>query len=354
VPAGKPAAPAPAPVAQEQKEKTSPAKPSTQKKIRPAKTEVPPTSEREVDGEEGPRRSPKGKRVKKKTPKVSMAGQIFGVVGTILVVAVLGLVLSGRWVPLIWKPLQEFLESQGIPPIVAIIATGLVLLIPLSLWQGMSTKAAALRNIAVELDFLPAKVEKFPQLDTKLLAGWTEDFNSLGFTHLMDYRVETELENHAKGFARLFVHPEEHVFAEINQGFSSGGQAAPMGCNLSSFLEDGWSFSTGNRKPSSTLYLLRRLKGMWLSRPGEEPQELLRIHLKRRKTIATNLGRDVLTDASAESYFAHERQAALDRKKAVEGRNFIRVTIDLWFFEKNPKYEWLGDSARAAAKKKKS
>jgi hypothetical protein len=353
VPARKPAAAA-APGKREQSEFPALGKKSSPANGGPVKRGTPSThvaEEAEPKGESG--RTSERKRKKKKMAKPGSAAGVLGLIGTVATLAVLGLVLSGRWVPLVWEPLQKFLQDQGIPPLPAIIATGLVLLIPLSLWQGLSTKSAVLQNIAVELEFLPATVDQYKALDTQALERWTKEFTALGFTHLMDYRVDTEIENYARGFARLFVHPEQHCFGEINQGFASGGQASPMGCNLSSYLEDGWSFSTGNRRPSSTLYLLRRPKGLWVSRPDEPPEELLRVHLKRRKKIADDLGLEILTDTTAESYFDHERQAALDRKAAVQGRSFIRVSLDLWLFDRNPKFEWMGNAARAAARKKK-
>jgi hypothetical protein len=353
VPAGKAGTPA---SSASQQDPPAPARKSNRSggaAVKPASPSSKIADEVEVQPESDSGPPPKHKHAKKKIAKPGRAAGILGLIGTVLVLAVLGLVLSGRWVPLVWEPLQKFLQDQGIPPLPAVIATGLVLLIPLSLWQGLSTKSAVLQNIAVELEFLPAKAEQYKKLDTEALARWTEEFTALGFTHLMDYRVDTEIENHAKGFARLFVHPEEHCFAEINQGFSSGGQASPIGCNLSTYLDDGWSFSTGNRRPSSTLYLLRRPKGMWVSRPDEPPEELLRVHLKRRTKIADDLGLEILTDTSAESYFDEERRAAIDRKAAVQGRSFIRVSLDLWLFDKNPKFEWMGDAARVLGKKKK-
>lgn len=350
VPPGKTAAPAP--VRQELEDKTPPPPAKAQAKLRPAKpSSMRPEPAGNDRAGEPDQPAPPRKRVKKKRAKTSQITAIFGGVGSLLGLAVLWLMLSGRWKTLIWEPLQEFLEQQGIPPLAAVIVVGLVLIIPLSLWQGLSMKAAALNNIAVELDFLPTKPEHFPELDAKALKGLTEAFLALGFTHLMDYRLETELENQGKGFARLFAHPEEYCFAEINQAFASGGTASTMGCNLTSYLEEGWSFSTGNRRPTSTLYVLRRPKGLWLSQPNEPPEKLLQVHLKRRNKIARDLGLDLLTDTEAEAHFDHERQAARDRKKAVQGRSFVRVAFDMWFFERNPRYEWMGDLAHAAVGK---
>lgn len=130
------------------------------------------------------------------------------------------------------------------------------------------------------------------------------------------------------------------------------GQPAQMGWAVTSFLGDGWSFSTSNRKPSAAFYLIRRPKGLWVSRPAEEPPELWQLHRQRRQEIAQNLGVEILSDDTVEAYFEHERQAAIERKKAVQGRSFIQVAIDKWLFDKSPKYEWMGQYPKAAKRRR--
>jgi hypothetical protein len=289
-------------------------------------------------------------RVKKASS--SQAATILGGLGAVVALAVFVLIISGRWVTLIWEPLQKVLERQGVHPLLAIVVTGLVFLIPISIWIGMSTKSAVVRNVPERLNFLPADVTKFPERDAEQLDRLTQELEALGFQQLMDYRVKTELDTGVTGFGRLFAHPGEHAFAEINQGFKPGGDPAPMGWAITSLLEDGWSFSTNSRKPSTAYYLIRRPKGLWVSRPEQEPPELWETHRKRREKIADDLGVQVLTDDTAEAYFENERRAAVERKKAVQRRSFIQVALDKWLFDKSPKYEWMG-SYQAKAKKRK-
>jgi hypothetical protein len=291
---------------------------------------------------------------KERGKKHSGLAGVLSIVGGVVVLALLGLFLTGKWRPWVWNPLQAFLQNQGIPPIVAIVVTGLLLLIPLGLWVAYDKKAAILRVLPDRIDFVSATLEQFPHLDTEELQRLTEAFESLGFTHLMDYRTKTDLANSGKGFARLFVHPRDHCFAEANQAFAAGGGASEMGCNISSYLEGGWSFSTGSRRPTVNNYLLRRPRALWVGRPGEAPAEILAYHLKRRQQILRGLGAELLTDDSTEGYFERERQAAAERKQEVRKRNLIRFWLDMWLFEKFPKTEWLGDYAKGAGKRKKS
>src|SRR5262249_21724059 len=176
----------------------------------------------------------------------AVVGVISGI-GGLLVIAVFILIITGKWVDLVWEPLQRFLEQQGIHPILAVCVTGGILLIPIGLFAMNTAKSALLDNIPNELEFVPTSPAKFENLDRRHLESYTEAFRAAGFTHLMDYSVQTDIEWSAKGFARLFVNPREHVFAEVNQVFMPGGAGAPMRCNILSHLEDGWSLQASNR-----------------------------------------------------------------------------------------------------------
>jgi hypothetical protein len=276
-----------------------------------------------------------------------------GGIGALVALALFLFIISGRWVPIVGDGVQKVLQQQGIPPIVAAVVTGLVFLIPLGIWGAVSTKSAVVRNVPEKLKFLPVNVEDFAERDAEELDRLTGELDGLGFRQLMDYRVKTELDTGVKGFGRLFVHPEEHAFAEINQAFTAGGSPTPMGLSLISLLDGGWSFSTSNRKPTAAFYLIRRPKGLWVSRPEQEPAELWETHLERRQKIADDLGVETLTEDTAEAYFENERRAAGERKKAVQRRSAIQVAIDKWLFDKTPKYEWMG-SYRPKGKKRKS
>jgi hypothetical protein len=272
---------------------------------------------------------------------------VLGGLGALLVLAFFILLISGKWVDLIWHPLQRALEDQGIPPVVAVCVTAALFLIPLTLYSASSTKSAFLNNIPGDLDFRPARRADFPELDERRLQAYTEAFESLGFERLLDYTTVTDTGGENKGFARLLVHPEEHCFAEINQVFSAG-TATPMRCNITSELEEGWSLATGDRQPNKHSYVMRRRRGVWQSRVGEEVEAVFAAHLTLRKRMTRDLGVDVVPDTTAEAYFAHERRHNAERKQAVRRRNGLMILLEMWLFDRNPKHEWLGDYARKA------
>jgi hypothetical protein len=269
---------------------------------------------------------------------------ILGGIGALLVLAVFILVISGKWVDLIWHPLQRTLEEQDIPPLLAIGLTAVIFLVPMSLLSASNTRTTILGAMPDELDFRTARAADFPGLDTEGLEEYTQALEGLGFRQLTDYTPLTELANFPRGFGRLFVHPEEHCFAEINQAFASG-QRVPLRCCVMSFLDDGWSVATTDRVATKHNYLMRRPRAAWRSLPGERPAGLVKAHLKLRRQMTADLGVEVVEEGTAGAYFEREREANRQRKQAVRQRSGLGILLDHWLFDRNPKTEWLGEYA---------
>lgn len=285
------------------------------------------------------------KKKKKKRRRVSTTTGVVSGLGGLVFLGVLILIVSGRWMELVWDPLQRYLESQGIHPIVAISVTGVIMAIPATLLYVSLMKSSVLEAMPEDLEFRTATLEKFRDLDEAKLDKLSSKIEKLGFTRLTDYTVKADIDLPSKGFARLFVHEEEHVFAEINQAFLDSGGATPMRCTFVSFLEDGWSVSVTDRVPSKESYLMRRPQAVWRSLPSEAPSKLFEEVLDLRAEMEKELDIAPLTDDTADAYFDHERHANLERKDVVRARWALGIAIELWLFERSPKREWLGDFA---------
>jgi hypothetical protein len=290
----------------------------------------------------------KRRRKQRQQPSSNIAVGVLGGIGALIGLAVFILIVSGKWVDFVWHPLQDFLENQGIPPIVAIVVTGLIIAIPFTLYGAVHTKSVFLQNIPDDLDYRPARLEDFPNLDEDKLQSYTEAFESLGFLQVMDYTTVTNIVSENKGFARLFVQPEEHCFAEVNQVCMASGKAIPMRCNVTSFLDDGWTVSATDRQASKHSWVMRRPRGVWQSLAGKKVADIVKAHLSLRKQIAGDLGAEVLAEATADAYFQHERENNDERKQVVRRRSAVRIALEMWLFEKNPKREWLGEYANRA------
>jgi hypothetical protein len=277
---------------------------------------------------------------------------IFGGLGALLLLVAFLIFISGKWVNWIMDPLQKLLERQGIPPVVAIGATAVILLGAVGLVLAFLTKSSVVGAMPNDVDFRDTSPAKHADLDAKKLEEYTAAFEALGFRQVTDYTVVTDTGGGGRGFARLLFHPEKHCFAEVNQAFRSSGDAIPMRCSLLSLLEDGWSVATGDRQPTKEYYLIRRPRAVWRSLPGRDPQALFKGHLEFRDRVASELRVQVEQDGRAQAYFQRESAATRERKQRVGRRNAVMMALELWLFDRYPKSEWLGDYPKAARKKR--
>lgn len=267
----------------------------------------------------------------------------------LLIIAGLILLLSGRWVDLLQRPIQNFLENQGIHPVFAIAITAAVVLVPLGLFLLNLVKSTILGAMPSDIEFRAVEPNKFEGLDGAKLAELTGAYMSLGFEGLMDYTIEMDVDTGTQAFGRLLVNESDHCFAEINQVFAAG-QIVPMRSNIMSLLEDGWSAAVTDRTPVKEGYLMRLPRAVWRSFPDETPQRLMEKHHMLRKAMMRDLKIDVLKDDSAKAYFAREKTNTRARKDAVARRWALGIQIEFWLFDRNRKYEWLGEYRRKAGR----
>ncbi len=230
---------------------------------------------------------------------------------------------------------------------------GLLIYIIHTVVSLVGMKGKVVKAVPQNFQFLPTTPDQFPRLDTEALRRYTERFESLGFVHLRDYTLaDDRVTLAASSFGRLFANRERGCFAEVGQVFPNGKKTMPMGCVVASLMEDGWSLATTDRKPQALVYLMRRPRALWTSRPLSKPAELMHHHLDRRRQIAHELGVKVIEDVSAETFFAHERRESADRQQALKSRNLAIGLAQAAAFKLKPKYEWMGEYPLVAARKK--
>ncbi len=297
------------------------------------------------DAEEKPKRRKKKKHIKGAhgTNKggAATAGTVGGI-GAVVMLGILYLFVTGKWIDYVWDPLQGFLEDQGIHPILALGATAVIVLIPVGIVVLMTLKSTIVNALPDYMDFVPADELEFGDLNIRKLRTYTEAFERLGFKHLMDYKVKADI-HMPDGFARLMYHPNHDCFAEINQPFPDDGTSHPVRCMVLSLFDDGWSLSMSDRKVPAEYYLMRRPKAVFQSLKKKSPEEILEAHLKFRRQMARDLDAKALTKLTMDDYFESERDACTERKQIIRKRNIIAMLIELWTFNNNPKRKWLGD-----------
>lgn len=206
-----------------------------------------------------------------------------------------------------------------------------------------------LRTIPDHMDFAPSQPADFPALDRRRLQDYSQALEALGFVHSLDYTLRTDVPLSAGGFGRLFFHPGQHCLAEVNQAFPANQEPSSMRCMMGSLLEAGWDLSTTDREPMLMSYAWRRPRNLWSCHPGHSPAELLTEHLQRRRQMMETLHLGVVTQLSAEGYFAYERQMMGLRKAVLKSNSMETVRRDMERFQRSPEHEWLGDFAHVAA-----
>ncbi|MBH8576904.1 hypothetical protein I8752_28745 [Nostocaceae cyanobacterium CENA369] len=237
----------------------------------------------------------------------------------------------------------------SLPDIISFIIVIALVVFPL-LWFLSNLKLHLLQATPNEWQFKVAILAEYPQLDLSWLQQQTTTLESLGFVHLMDYKVDLNT-----GFTRCFAHPQEYCFAEINQIFQKTGEAIAINCCVFSLLQQDWVVAVMNReveRHDGIPYMWRNSKHVRTYEPNLNLNELLQNHLGFRQQIVTNLGITVSTDVSWFAYRNLEQQAIIYRKQNLRRKNLFLAMLEATLFEINPKSKWLGDYPKEVAKRR--
>ncbi|BCL38203.1 hypothetical protein [Nostoc sp. MS1] len=240
-----------------------------------------------------------------------------------------------------WKlaNLLSLPDLMGLTIVVALV------LFPL-LWFLGNIKTQMLQALPNECHFKTAVITDYPQLDLFWLQEETKDLESLGFVHLMDYKVEP-----SNGFARTFAHPQHHCFVEIGQLFTDTKNKPEKYSYMYSSLTQDWDLTTINRKVhrlDAIAYIGQQPKAVRKYHPEVYFDELLEQHLSLRRQMLNDLGISVVTDISWSGYRSLGQQATISRKTIIRRKKLLLTMLEATLFEINPKSEWLGDYAKVA------
>lgn len=240
------------------------------------------------------------------------------------------------------------LRPYGVPLWVIWVAS----ILALAALLVRSAKQALVKAMPSGWEFIPARPEQFAWLDHSQLGRWTVELESLGFEKLGDITATTDKENVMKGFARIMAHPQHYCYAEMNQGHRSRGESPPLKCAIESLLDDNWSLATTNRRPTESIWLLRRMQNVWSTHLESSPTDLLKTHLETRNQMEEQLGIDVRREVSLDTYIARETEYAEKSRELIIRKPMLMILAESMLFHRNPQTEWRG--AWAAEAKKRS
>lgn len=276
---------------------------------------------------------------------------------------------SKGWQQITKAEYEQHAQKSGRRPIsgsiwiwlaVALLAVGWKMLVwGRAIYRLFTVKKQVLRNVASTYSFPPAVPGQFPQLDTIALERYTREWESLGFERLIDTSPVSDGRNHPATFCRMLVHSRHHCFAQVMQMFPKGKAPMPMRNGLVSYLEEGWSIGSSDRKPLPSGALIRRPKALAVNLPGSSAAELLQSLLSLRQQVCLDLGISPLTDDTVEGYAARAQETAKAIKTAIAQKNFLTGMPQFYYrklglMRAKPEYVWLGDYPKAAEQRKKA
>lgn len=237
--------------------------------------------------------------------------------------------------------LADALQTAGISvhlfaPLVGIVSV---------LVFGYAVKRAVLKGMATKMEFYRTSADKYPALDRQALTAYTSELQALGFEPLIDYTVRTDKDGDFTNFARLFVQPQEKVFAEVQQVFSNGVAFIPMSVMLGSRFENEMVFSTMNRESDPILYASRRPENLFVYLPDAGVELLMQTHLVYRERIGAQIGTRVVEDTTLDGYLLATGKRAFKMNEVIERKTGLLYLLAIDYHQRHPKNAWLGAAA---------
>ena len=202
-----------------------------------------------------------------------------------------------------------------------------------------------LRSLPDDLEFMAADPDDYDWLDHETLRHYTRTLEALGFMHVVDYTVRYPghaLSSRPPGFARLWIHPVDRCFAEVNQAFAKKQAAAPLRCLVVSWLGDGWDLTTSDGEPRPISYAWRQARSLWSRHPQMSSAKLLVEQVRRRQCMMDGLGIVVITELTPAAYFDHARRNNADRKEVLRRKSIEIIRGEIQEFKRSPFFEWCG------------
>ncbi len=190
------------------------------------------------------------------------------------------------------------------------------------------------------LIFSPTSPPAFLGLKVDLLANYTTELESIGFTQLADYGIFS-LTPHI--FIRILVNSEQHCFAIVFQTTSGA-----MRCVLRSFLTDGWSLANLAYRSDTYQFCTAQIwsrhpRQLWISQPDLKLARILETHLQRRQQLVRDLEIEIIQELTVETSQEFERMG-MNRYHQNLKRKWIGIGMiqTVWLFF-HPKTEWMGE-----------
>jgi Zn-dependent protease with chaperone function len=242
---------------------------------------------------------------------------------------------------------HNVLKQMHVPTWAVIASVGGLI----AVWFCRHLKKAILKTMSQHQEFLPVEILDCPAITTatemNTILAYTSELESLGFKYVTDYTLVQQSLMPLASFARLFLHPEHHCYAEIGHMTGSTLDKKKTWCSFFSSLTDDLALGTTNQKPDAINYANRLANYCWSCHLDSSATDLLEIHLERRARLQQQSQQRVQTELAREAYFDAQRQMATLRRENFQRHSMLQFMYELDAFKRAPKTEWWGRFAVA-------
>lgn len=266
-------------------------------------------------------------------PRLLLAMTIWAAVGMILT----WVILTPGYAP------RNFLHQLHLPAWAVIGTIGLLI----AVWFCAHLKKAMRKAMSLHQEFQPVEILSCPAItsaaEMNTILAYTSELEALGFKYVTDYTVVQKSLVPISSFARLFVHPEHHCYAEVSHMSGCIVDKKVTWCSVMSSLTDDLAFSTTNQKPDAMIHAGRTANRFWSCHIDCAPIDLLEVHLEQRTRLILESNQRVQEELSKEAYFEQLRQFSTLRRESFKQKNILRFMYELDTFKRAPKTEWWGN-----------
>lgn len=236
------------------------------------------------------------------------------------------------------QSVKKMAAASGFPMWLIVLIGGVTTL----LVSSYLIKRQLVHSIPSKFQFFRTNVKNYAGVDVEGLQKYSDELQQLGFEQVMDLTFETNRKYNFQPFTRLFVHPQEHCFAEISQVVTGGISLTKLYCDISSSLEGEWCYSTRDKEVLSSEYSNRLPNSLFDTKPGASVFELFHFHLANRETMAALLGTQVNQDKRFESFLTMSANLSFKRREKIRNKIAFLHLLEMDKCERNPKSAWYG------------
>ncbi len=202
-------------------------------------------------------------------------------------------------------------------------------------------RSAVRSGVPETLEFVASRPADHPWLDADGFRRELGALSDLGFEPAADYSVVYP--NAPTGLARVLIHPELCVYAEVSQ-VRHMGRITPTTTCLTSMLEDGWSLQTTSLEPLSVaVAFMQARRSVWRSLPEATVAELLADHTELRARMSADLGIRIGGDGTLERYFELQQTGHEACRASLFSTNIVTGIARGIAAERRPARQWLGE-----------